>query len=369
MSIARTAAAFGAFIATRTKVISLLRDGKKVTGARVEDLLTGHEFDVRAKTVILAAGVWSDEIHTQLGVTPGYSVRMSKGVHIVMPKGAISSSTGIIIKTAVSVLFIIPWGEQWLVGTTDTEYKNEDKNAVASEEDVEYILNQANRVLNPPLNRQDVIGVFAGLRPLISSNAKSSTTKLSREHIVDHPLPGFVSIAGGKYTTYRVMAEDAVNVAVRDLRKIVPASVTQDLPILGAYGYAALNNQRDLLSMEMEIDREIIDHLMDRYGSLIEDIFEIIDHNAHMGLRVVPHLNYIWAEISYAITHEGAFKLDDILSRRTRLAFELPHAAKEIVDEVADHVAPLLGWNAKSKKVAVEEYLTIASRELGEVTQ
>ena len=140
MFIARTAAAFGAYIATRTRVVSLIRDGKKVVGAKVEDLLSGHTFDVRSKTVILAAGVWSDELHAQLGITPGYSVRMSKGVHIIVPKKAINSTTGVIIKTAVSVLFIIPWGDQWLVGTTDTEYKEENKHAVASEEDVEYII-------------------------------------------------------------------------------------------------------------------------------------------------------------------------------------------------------------------------------------
>ena len=367
MSIARTAAAFGAFIATRTRLVSLLRDGKKVVGARVEDLLTGHTFDVHSKTVVLAAGVWSDELHEALGITPGYQVRMSKGVHLIFPREAINSTTGIIIKTAVSVLFIIPWGDQWLVGTTDTEYTEKDKNAVADESDVSYILDQANRVLNPPLKRDDVIGVFAGLRPLVSTNSRSATTKLSREHIVDHPVPGFVSIAGGKYTTYRVMAQDAVDMAVRDIRKIVPASTTSELPILGAYGYAALNNRRELLSMEMDIERSIIDHLMDRYGSLIEDLLEMIDENPHLGMRVVPELNYIWAEISYAVTHEGAMNLDDILSRRTRLAFELPDAAQSIVSEIADHVAPLLGWSSPEKNAAVKEYLAIASRELGKV--
>ena len=185
----------------------------------------------------MCAGVWSDELHQKFGLTPGYSVAMSKGVHIVVPKDAIKSKDGIILKTPVSVLFLIPWGDKWIVGTTDTPYEADRAQPLATSGDVQYILDQANRVLEPQLKSEDIIGVFAGLRPLVANNSESKTTKLSREHTVDRPAPGFVSLAGGKYTTYRVMAKDAVDLAVLDLRRLVSDSVTEKLPLIGADGY------------------------------------------------------------------------------------------------------------------------------------
>ena len=209
----------------------------------IYDLKSGKTLTIAAKATIMCAGVWSDELHQQFGLTPGYSVAMSKGVHIVVPQSAIHSKDGIILKTAVSVLFLIPWGDKWIVGTTDTPYEGDRAKPLATQEDVQYILDQANRVLEPKLKTEDIIGVFAGLRPLVANNAASATTKLSREHTVDRPAPGFVSLAGGKYTTYRVMAKDAVDLAVLDLRRIVSDSVTEKLPLIGADGYFALQQQ------------------------------------------------------------------------------------------------------------------------------
>ena len=156
-----------------------------------------------------------------------------------------------ILKTEVSVLFVIPWsGDKWIIGTTDTDYTGDKTNPMADAADVDYIINQVNKVLTKSISRADLLGVYAGLRPLVSSEKASETTKISREHIVDRPLPGFVSVAGGKYTTYRVMAKDAVDAAESDLGGALPTSVTKGVPILGADGFHALVNSAQRLSDE-----------------------------------------------------------------------------------------------------------------------
>lgn len=363
MSIARTAAKYGAIITTRTSCKELIMNGKKVTGAIIEDEETGSTIKVRSKTTIMAAGVWTDPLYEQFGLKPGYAVRMSKGAHIVVPGNAIKSETGVIIKTEISVLFIIPWGDKWIVGTTDTDYDESREEPLATSDDVTYILNQANRVLEPKLRREQVIGVFAGLRPLVSTDPDSPTTKLSREHVVDSPAHGFVSIAGGKYTTYRVMSEDAVNEAINHMRKIVPDSVTETLAIIGAEGYSVLMNQIPRLAQKYEIHESSVEHLLNRYGSLIDEVLEPARSDAELFQEVIPNLPYLKAEILYAVTHEGARSIDDVFSRRTRIAFEAPDQGLSVIDNVADLIAPHLGWSVTQKKASIQEYRAIVERQ------
>ncbi len=250
LTVARTAAAHGAVLATQVSARGLLRgeDGVRVVGARVHDEESGREIDVRARRVVVCAGVWTDLVHEAGGIRAGYRVRMSKGVHIVVPYEAIRSDTGIILRTEKSVLFIIPWGQRWIVGTTDTDWTGDRAEPVATGEDIDYILEHANRVLVRPLTRADVIGVYAGLRPLVAADENTPTTKLSREHVVDVPVPGLASIAGGKFTTYRLMARDVIDAAVADFDRWVPASVTDQLPLLGADGLAAASAEAGRLA-------------------------------------------------------------------------------------------------------------------------
>lgn len=363
MMIARTAAKYGAVIATRTSCLGVVREGKRVIGAKVKDLLGGDEITVRAKCTVMAAGVWTDPLYASFGIKPGYSVRMSKGAHIVVPGHAIKSESGIIIKTDISVLFIIPWGDKWIVGTTDTDYDEDRESPLASREDVTYIINQANRVLEPKLDRSQVLGVFAGLRPLVQSDPDSPTTELSREHVVDHPVPGFVSIAGGKYTTYRVMAEDAVDEAVHDLRRIVPESCTETVAIVGADGYSVMMNKIAELSREYGVTQQTIEHLLNRYGSLFEEVLEVgtLDHT--LLHRIAENLPYLKAEIRYAVSHEGALSVDDVLSRRTRIAFEAADQGLSIVTTVADIIAPILGWTEIEKRSSIDDYRQKVARQ------
>ena len=363
MMIARTAARHGAVMATSVRVDDLLRNGKKVTGVTATDLKTGQTLTISAKATIMCAGVWSDELHQRFGLTPGYSVAMSKGVHIVVPQSAIKSKDGIILKTAVSVLFLIPWDDKWIVGTTDTPYEGDRAKPIATQEDVQYILDQANRVLEPQLKSEDIIGVFAGLRPLVANSASSATTKLSREHTVDRPAPGFVSLAGGKYTTYRVMAKDAVDLAVLDLRKIVSESVTEKLPLIGADGYFALQQQVLKIADETNLSEATVIHLLNRYGSLISEIIEIISENPEMSERIIPDLHYIKAEILHAASHEGALSVEDVLLRRTRISFEASDSGLSAANEVAEIIGTVLNWSAADRRGSVQSFAQLIEHE------
>ncbi len=358
MMIARTAAKYGAVITTRTRVEEVKRDGKRVIGAIVRDLENEKLIEVKAKVTVMAAGVWTDQLYEDFGIKAGYEVRMSKGAHIVVPGSAIRSKTGVIIKTDISVLFIIPWGDKWIVGTTDTDYEADPNTPIATRNDVNYIINQANRVLEPKLSQSQVIGVFAGLRPLISTNEDSKTTDLSREHVVDHPVPGFVSIAGGKYTTYRVMAEDAIDAAVVDLKRLTPDSCTESLAIVGADGYSVLKNQKAAIAKSYGISEATFEHLLNRYGSLFVEVLEAAKSDEKLALPLSTQLPYIGAEILYAVTHEGALSVSDVMNRRTRINFEAPDQGRSILEIVAEIMAKPLGWSKADMKKSISEYIS-----------
>jgi len=359
MMIARTAKRHGAAIITHAKVDSLIKKGKRVTGAVVADLNSKKKINVKASTVIMCAGVWSDQLHKSFGIEPGYEVKMSKGVHITLPGNAIKADEGIIIKTAVSVLFIIPWKDQWMIGTTDTEYLGDPNSPLADRSDVQYIIEQANRVLSPRISSEQVIGVFAGLRPLVANKKDVDTTKLSREHTVDRPVPGFVSLAGGKYTTYRVMAKDAVDMATNDITKLTSESITSKLPIIGADGYWALTQQVDALAARYNLKTETIVHLLNRYGSDISDLLELISEDRKLATPVTRDLPYLKAEIVYAVIAEGAQTVADVMERRTRIWFEAPNFGVDLAQSIADLMASYLGWKAPQKKASVAEYIKL----------
>ena len=357
MMIARTAKRHGAAIVTQASVDSLIKKNKRVTGAVVIDSLSKKKISVKASTVIMCAGVWSDELHKKFGIEPGYEVKMSKGVHITLPGDAIKAHEGVIIKTAVSVLFIIPWKDQWMIGTTDTEYLGDPNAPLADRSDVQYIIDQANRVLSPRISIDQVIGVFAGLRPLVANKKATDTTKLSREHTVDRPVPGFVSLAGGKYTTYRVMAKDAVDMATNDITKLTSESITAKLPIIGADGYFALTQQVEMLAAKYNLKQETITHLLNRYGSDISDILDLIEEDRKLAAPLTRALPYLKAEIIYAVTSEGAHSVCDVLERRTRIWFEAENFGEDLAPAVADLIAPYLGWKATQKRKSVAAYL------------
>ncbi|WP_432522285.1 glycerol-3-phosphate dehydrogenase/oxidase [Kineococcus sp. SYSU DK006] len=356
MTIARTAATYGALVANRTRVKEFLREGERVVGAVLVDLESGTEIRVRSKQVINATGVWTDETQALVNARGQFKVRASKGIHLVVPRDRIQSRTGVILRTEKSVLFIIPWGRHWIIGTTDTEWELDKAHPAATSADIDYVLEHANSVLKSPLTREDVEGVYAGLRPLLSGESES-TSKLSREHVVGHPVPGLVVVAGGKYTTYRVMAKDAVDVAVDGLDGKVPESTTQDVPLVGAEGYHALWNQRHVLAARAGIHVDHVEHLLNRYGSAVDEVLALIAADPSLG-EVLPHADdYLKAEVVYAATHEGARHLDDVLARRTRISIETYDRGTESAELVAELVGGALGWDAERRATEVKTYL------------
>ena len=360
MFVARTAAAYGASVATRTRVTALLREGERVTGARVVDLESGEEFDVRARQVVNATGVWTDETQSLAYERGQFHVRASKGIHLVVPRDRIRSESGLILRTEKSVLFVIPWGRHWIIGTTDTDWTLSKDHPAASQRDIDYLLEHVNAVLEVPLTRADVEGVYAGLRPLLEGESEA-TSKLSREHAVAHSVPGLVVIAGGKYTTYRVMAKDAIDEAVHGLSQVldrrIPDSCTDTVPLLGADGYDAWWNRRHTLARGSGVPEPRIEHLLGRYGSLVEEVLELVAAEPSLGKAIAGADDYLRAEVVYAVSHEGARHLDDVLTRRTRVSIEEFDRGTGAAKEVADLMAEVLGWDEAQRDREVEHYL------------
>lgn len=360
MFIARTAAAYGAHVASRTRVVDLLREGGRVIGARLKDLESGRELEVKASVVINATGVWTDETQTMAAERGQFHVRASKGIHLVVPRDRIRGEGGLILRTETSVLFVIPWGRHWIIGTTDTDWDLSKDHPAASRSDIDYLLEHVNRVLVEPLTHADVEGVYAGLRPLLAGES-DATSKLSREHAVSTGVKGLVVIAGGKYTTYRVMAKDAVDAAVHGLSsqldRTVPPSCTEDVPLLGADGYEALWNQRHRLADDSGLTVARLEHLLHRYGSLVVELLDLVATDPSLGEPLTGADDYLRAEVVYGVTHEGARHLDDIIARRTRISIETFDRGTEVAREVADLMGEALGWTAEQRDVEVEHYL------------
>ena len=355
MMVARTAAHYGAVVRTSTQVVSLLTEGDRVVGVSVRDSEDGAVADVRGHVVINATGVWTDEIQALSRQRGRFRVRASKGVHIVVPLDRIVSEVAIILRTEKSVLFVIPWGTHWIIGTTDTDWDLDLAHPAATKADIDYILDHVNAALATPLTHDDIDGVYAGLRPLLAGESEE-TSKLSREHAVASPTPGLVAIAGGKYTTYRVMGADAVDAAAEFVPSRVAPSITEKVPLVGADGYFALVNQTEHVGAEYGLHPYRVRHLLDRYGSLITDVLALAADRPDLLEPIAQAPVYLRVEAAYAAVAEGALHLDDILARRMRISIEYPHRGVDCAREVAEVVAPILGWGPDDVDREVSTY-------------
>ena len=356
LTLVRTAAGYGALVASRARVVGFLREGERVVGVRVRDLERDEDLVVRAKQVVNATGVWTDETQAMVGERGRIHVRASKGIHLVVPRDRIHSSTGLIMRTERSVLFVIPWGRHWIIGTTDTDWTLDKAHPAASRRDIDYLLKQLNAVLTTPLGHADVEGVYAGLRPLLRGETDEATSALSREHVVGHAVPGLVVVAGGKLTTYRVMAKDAIDATAHGLADRVPPSCTEEIPLAGADGFRARWNARHRIAAESGLHVARIEHLLHRYGSLIDEVLALIVADRSLAAPLPDADDYLGAEIVYAASHEGARHLDDALTRRTRISIETFDRGTRSAERVAELMAPVLGWTAEQVKRELEHY-------------
>jgi glycerol-3-phosphate dehydrogenase len=355
-SLARTASFYGANVASRVRVEGFLKVGERVVGVKAHDLETDEHFEIRARQVVNATGVWTDDTQAMVGERGQFKVRASKGIHLVVPRDRFQSKLGLLLRTEKSVLFVIPWGRHWLIGTTDTDWNLDKAHPAATAADIDYLLAKVNDVLAVPLTRADVEGVYAGLRPLLAGESEE-TSKLSREHIVAHSVPGLVVVAGGKFTTYRIMAKDAVDEAVAALDGSISASITNDIALLGAEGYQAAWNRRNKIAHKFGVHRVRIEHLLNRYGVLTDELLDLIRSRPELIEPLPGADDYIQAEVVYAATHEGALHLDDVLARRTRISIESWDRGVSAAPIAARLMGETLGWDAERIDLETKTYL------------
>jgi glycerol-3-phosphate dehydrogenase len=368
MTVARTAAHYGAVVRTSTQVVGMIREADRISGVRVRDVEDGQETEALANVVINCTGVWTDELQRLAGSRGRFKVRASKGVHIVVPRDRIVSESGIILRTEKSVLFVIPWRNHWIVGTTDTDWNLDLAHPAATKKDIDYILEHVNSVLATPLTQDDIEGVYAGLRPLLAGESEE-TSKLSREHAVARVAPGLVAIAGGKYTTYRVMAADAVDAAAVDLPGRLQPSITDKVPLLGADGYHALVNQVDQLGARHNLHPYRVRHLLDRYGSLVHQVLGLAADRPELLRPLAGAPDYLRVEIVYAASNEGALHLEDTLARRTRISIEYPHRGVDCAEDVAALMGDVLGWDSATREREIKVYQARVEAERDSQTQ
>lgn len=372
LTVARTAAQYGALIGTRLEVTGMLRDGHHIVGVLARDHETGQELEVRGRCVINAAGAWADLVQ-QLAGAAQLEVRPAKGVHIIVPADRVDSHTGFIAPTADSVLVVRPWWQYWIIGTTDTPWDYDRNDPVANASDINYLLTEINRWLRTPLALDDIVGVYAGVRPLISGRDKT-TAALSRDHAVLENPEGLLTIVGGKYTTYRVMARDVMDAAARQLGGSVPPSVTAMTPLLGATGWHVLRNQQQQLATKTGLHLQRIDHLLRRYGSLVSELFDLLAGRPELARPIEGAPAYLEVEAVYAASHEGALHLDDVLARRTHIAMEMRDHGLLAARRVAQLAGEVLGWDSARRAWEVAHYEAqveadqLAARELIDAT-
>ena len=364
LAIARTAALdFGAVVANHAGVTALRRSGDRVRGAVVD---TGRgTIEVDARVVVNATGVWADDVRA-LEEGPGaHSIRPAKGIHITVPWDTVQNDIAAVVpvpKDRRSV-FVVPWpgadgriggeGSVTYIGTTDTDYDGDPDDPQCTPEDVAYLLGAMNRSLREPLSESDVLGTWAGLRPLVSDVASGRTADLSRRHRVTTSPGGMVTVTGGKLTTYREMAEDTIDAAVAAVDDPLPRrsgrSRTRKLALRGADGWEEI--------------RETDPHLAERYGGESGVLRAMVAADPTLAEPLVPGLPYRRVEALYAARYEMATTLDDVLSRRTRARLRARDATAGAADDVAALLATELGWSEDERAAQVAAYRAAAERE------
>jgi glycerol-3-phosphate dehydrogenase len=362
LAVVRTAQAMGGVAVTRARATGLRLEGGRATGLTVEDRLAGDVLDVSARHVIDATGVWQTRPESPF---PG-SLRLvpSRGAHLVVARDRIPVRNGLTIRVPGKVVFLVPWPDFWLVGTTDAPFEGPPERPVASAAEIDRLLEAVNHSLAVDLGRADIAGTFAGLRPLVGNARDASTVKVSREHKVRVDGSGLVRISGGKYTTYRVMAADAVDAALGEPGRHDRPSATAALPLRGAAAQADLDRLAASLAAAHGVDIGVARRLVDRHGM---DASEVVALGAAEDLLrpIVAGRPHLEAEIVWAVREEGALSLDDVFARRTRLAPELPDRGAAVASRVAALVGAELGWDLARQAAEIAAYLETARREYG----
>jgi glycerol-3-phosphate dehydrogenase len=359
LAVARTAAAHGAVIANYASVTSLRKDAAgQVNGTRVQ--VNGDEVEVRARVVVNAAGVWADDVRALDEGGHPHSIRPAKGIHITVPWSKVRNDIAVVLpvpKDRRSV-FVVPWGDLTYVGTTDTDYDGPLDDPQCTPDDVAYLLGALNAAIAEPVGQSDVLGTWAGLRPLLRTASNERTADLSRKHEVRRSESGLITVNGGKLTTYRRMAADTV-AAVDALLGAKRRCRTKRMPLIGAEGF-------EPPPQTMEPSRHA--HLVGRYGTEAAVVEALVDDDPRLGEPLVPGLPYLRAEAVHAVRHEMARTLDDVLARRTRARLLARDASAAAADDVADLLAVDLGWSPAERDAQVAAYRASVASERGDTS-
>jgi len=372
LTLARTAAVdFGAAVVNGTRVVELLKDGSgRAIGARVEAVDVHGDLtliDVHADAVVNAAGVWSDDIRALDEGTHPNSIRPAKGVHITVPWAKVRNDIAVVVPVRKDKrsIFVVPWGDLTYIGTTDTDYDGPIDDPQCTPEDIAYLLGAMNDAMTVELTEADILGTWAGLRPLVRDAGSERTADLSRRHRVTPSTSGVVTVTGGKLTTYREMAADTVDLVLEEVlgakvvERVAKHSRTRRLPLRGADGY------HEVLATATSpgADAKVIDHLANRYGGEARALLAMIELDPGLAQPLVPGLPYLRAEALYAVRYEMARSVDDILSRRTRARLLARDASAAAAPAVAALVASDLGWDAAEQERQVKAYRALVDEE------
>lgn len=362
LAVARTAAGLGARVITRAPVVDFMKVGRQVTGVVVQDTQTGQRHTVSARAIVNAGGVWADDLQ-QLAGAHTFRVQPAKGVHLLLRPEAIQADTGILARATDSVIIARRWYGYWLVGTTDTLWHGDKSRPVAEAADVDYLLDNLNAYLSRKVSRADVLGTYAGLRPLLKPHGDAdATSALSRDHAVIDGPPGLTTIVGGKYTTYRRMAADAVDAAVRPLG-ISARSRTATLPLLGADQWSEVRSSGPGIAQRYQLTLPDAEGLLRRHGDRVRDVLALADADPVLARPLPGAPQYLTAEIVHAILAEGAATLDDVLVRRTHLSIECADGGLALAPFVARLMAPHLGWSATDTAMQLDNYRALIQAE------
>jgi glycerol-3-phosphate dehydrogenase len=359
LTIARTAAVNGAAIANYAAVRGFTKDGDRIVGARVE--ADGTTIEVRARVVVNAAGVWADEVRALDEGRPLDTIRPAKGIHVAVPWEKVRNDIAAIVPVPHDrrMVFVVPWGDTTYLGTTDTDYDGSLDDPPCTPDDVDYLLAALNGVTEDKLTAADVVGTWAGLRPLLRAGRTTRTADLSRRHSVQVAPSGVVTVTGGKLTTYRRMAADAVDQALAVLGEGGRRSRTKHLRLFGGEGIAP---------PEAALEPSTHEHLLGRYGTEADAVRALVTDDPDLGAPLVPGLPYLRAEARYAVRSEMARTLDDVLSRRTRARLLARDASAAAADDVAELLATDLGWSPSQRDAQVAAYRASIAAERAELT-
>lgn len=362
VTVARTAALrFGAVIANRTEVTGLRKgaDGR-VDGVTVQ--ADGRSFTIATGAVVNATGVWSDDVSGLDEPEHRPSIRPAKGVHITLPWEKVRNTVAAVVPVPGDKrsVFVVPWGDFTFVGTTDTDYDGPVDDPVCTAEDADYLLRALQGAIEERVTADDIVGTWAGLRPLVADPSTTGrTADLSRRHKVHRSASGVVTISGGKLTTYRRMAEDTIDEVVTEvlghdaLWRLRHRSRTKRTKLHGANGYVELMADADSIS---PLGGDVVRRLADRYGSDATAVLAIAESDPSLAAPLVEGLDHLRAEAVFAVRHEMASTIDDILDRRTRARLRLRDAARAAAGAVADLIGPELGWDEEERQRRVDEY-------------